>query len=157
MDNSLSWFDKRLNAFYRATIYHLDHLTHPLRVDDQSPELDRWLNARQHNRWVFITTWNPASKAATAHENSRTQSALRKTLRSEKWDYYPALAVDPAGKWPSEPSLFVPDMSVTQGAELAYAFRQNAFLAGNTGEAVKLHWTLASFAMMNEESGLYET
>jgi hypothetical protein len=151
MDNSLSWFDKRLNEFYRATFYHLDHLQHPLRVDDQSSELDQWLNDRQHNRWVFITAWNPASKPVTAHENLRAQSALRKTLRSKGWDYYPALAVDPGGKWPSEPSLFVPDMSVAQGADLAYAFRQNAFLAGNTGEAVKLHWTMASFSMMNDE------
>jgi hypothetical protein len=149
MDNSLSWFDKRLNAFYRATIYNIDHLIHPLRVDDQSPELDRWLNDRQHNHWVFITAWNPASKAVPAHENSRSQSALRKTLRSEGWDYYPALAVDPAGKWPSEPSLFVPAMSVARGAELAYAFRQNAFLAGTIGKKVALHWTMDTYSLMD--------
>ncbi len=151
MDNSLSWFDKRLNALYRATIYRPDHLAQSLRVDEPAPELDQWLTERNYSHWIFLTAWNPASKPATVFANERAQSALRRTLRSGKFDYYPALAIDPAGKWPLEPSLFIPGMPVSEGARLAYAFRQNAFLAGTIGEAVALHWTMASFSMINDE------
>lgn len=149
MDNSLSWFDKRLDAFYRATFYYLDHLDQPLRVDTPSSELDQWLNEHQHNCWVFITAWNPASKPASAIENMRAQSSLRITLLADGFDYYPARAIDPAGKKPSEPSLFIPDMSVAQGAELGYTFRQNAFLAGKKGKAVELHWTMGNKTILH--------
>jgi len=151
MDNSLSWFDKRLDAFYRATFYQVDHLSISLRVDEPSSELDRWLKTHDHTNWAFITAWNPASKPVSVFQNERAQSALRRNLLGGGYDYYPALGIDPSGKWPPEPSLFIPEISVSRAAEFAYAFRQNAFLAGKIGQAVALHWTMPSFSMMNDK------
>jgi len=151
MDNSLSWFDKRLDAFYRATIYRIDHLQNPLRVGSRSPELDKWLLDHSYDRWIFLTAWNPASQPSSAEQNERAQSDLRHTLLARSFEYYPGVGIDPAGKWPAEPSLFIPGMPLSEGASLAYAFRQNAFLAGSIGQAVTLHWTMAAHSMMHIE------
>ncbi|PHK93278.1 hypothetical protein CR162_19360 [Pseudoroseomonas rhizosphaerae] len=127
---------------YRATLYHVTNPPYCLtiRLDGRRhPGLDRLLGRHGARRAVFITAWNPWSRAAGLAANRRAQARLRARLREA-----PGLRVLRGfGAWPEAPekgeeSLLALGLDAEAGAALGRAFRQNAVVVLRRGAPAAL-------------------
>ncbi len=129
-----------LLAAYRRTIYrvHLPEGDVDLRVGELSPTLDAALEARGVTRWAWLTAVNPRSEVLSDAENRRRLHDLAAALANESLTHLPGVAIDPDGAWPDEASFFVLEPDAERLRALADRFEQNAYLAGERGEAARL-------------------
>ena len=123
-----------LERSYRRAIYRvrLESATLDLRVGELAPELDGAA------RWGFITAVNPGSSPLPEAENRRRLARLEARLERRGWERRPGEGLDPERRWPAEASFLVVGADEPELAELAAAFGQAAFLAGEVGSPPRL-------------------
>jgi len=131
-----------LHAAYLQTTYWVEARPQPLalRIDEQSPRLDRMLGERGASRWAFLTAWNPRSQLRPHWDNAGRDRQLLRVLRSLGWQWLHAVAQGDGGDWPAEPGVLVPGMGQTQARRLGCRFRQHAVVVGERGKAARLVW-----------------
>jgi Protein of unknown function (DUF3293) len=115
---------------YRTCRYelHLPTGTIHLAVDQHCPPLGDLLRAAGCTSAAWLTAFNPGSQLGTETQNSDSQKRLERRLQRACYRLISGTAVDPAGHWPPEPSLFVPGMLLGDAESTARDFGQLAFL-----------------------------
>ncbi len=88
--------------------------------------------------WAVITASNPGASPLEAAENAERQRALQQRLDSFSATFTRAVNRAREGDWPDEPGFFVVGWSVTDAAQLAGSFGQNAILAGRGAGPARL-------------------
>jgi hypothetical protein len=131
-----------LAAAYAQTLYRvtIDGAIFELRIGAEAPAFAAWLAARGARDWGWLTSVNPRSRRLAESENRRRLAALRRRLEAAGGRHWPGVAVDPAGRWPDEPSFLVLDLTAERLAALAARFGQHAFLAGAADGRAELCW-----------------
>lgn len=129
-----------LIAAYLRTIYRLPLASGAidLKIGEPSPALDHLLDARGATRWAWLTAVNPGSRVLEEAENRARLERLRDELAGLGWAFFEAVAVEPDGDWPDEPSFLVLDPDAERMRALAKEHGQNACLAGERGGAPQL-------------------
>lgn len=124
-----------LIAAYLRTIYRLQLAsgTIELKIGELSPALDQLLSARGATRWAWLTAVNPGSQILEESDNRARLERMRDELGALGWAFFEAVAVDPDGCWPDEPSFFVLDPEAEPLRNLAKEHGQNACVAGESG------------------------
>ena len=131
-----------LHTAYLQTTYWVEARPQPLalRIDEQSPRLDRMLGERGLSRWAFLTAWNPRSQLRPHWDNAGRDRQLLRVLGSLGWQWLHAVALGDGDDWPAEPGVLVPGMGRTQARRLGRRFRQHAVVVGERGKAARLVW-----------------
>ncbi|MFY7951990.1 MAG: DUF3293 domain-containing protein [Armatimonadaceae bacterium] len=128
-----------LDAAYRAAVYRVAAVPpFALRVGEPSTPLDALLRLHAVKSWAFVTACNPWSEPLSLEENAERMIDLRAAVGGHV--VYECEGTDPNEVWPDEPSLLVLGMCRSAAMELARRFGQNAFLCGDSGGVVELHW-----------------
>lgn len=133
-----------LEAAYRATVYRVtptDGVSFDLRVGRRSAPLDALLGATGQTTWCWLTAVNPGSRRLGARANAARLAALDRDLAALPLAVVAGVALDPAGRWPPEPSRLVLGLDAEGGRGLALRFGQRAFLTGELGGPAHLEWT----------------
>jgi len=129
-----------LLAAYRATRY----LAGPpgaeaeARIGERSEAIDRLLDAHGAASGVFVTAWNPESRARGEAENRAAHGDLVRRLAA--WRSLPHRGVSPDGRW-AEEGLFVLDLPEAEALAAARGFGQVAVAAIGRGEPARLLFT----------------
>lgn len=97
-----------------------------LRVGVASEELTKLYKQTRTNCGVFITAWNPRSKKTPAATNKAKQAELSKELGQRSLTFFDGIGKHPSGKWPEEPSFFVPGLSLEAAKALGRKYEQSA-------------------------------
>ena len=137
IDPSAPAGDAPLAQAYRAAHYRID--TDPpivLRIGQVHPALRH----RFPQGGVFLTACNPRSRRLRPAANARRMRALRRALASLGQDGLPGCGLDPQGRWPDEPSLWIPGLPVEAGLGLARRFGQNALVCCGPDGIARLVW-----------------
>lgn len=131
-----------LASAYRATAYvlALPDGECELRIDRPCECLDRWLAANGQACWAWLTAANPGSCRLAPEDNAARQCRLLAEIEALGQRALPGRAVADAGDWPEEPSFLVPGLDAAAALALAARYGQNACLAGDIGQAVRLLW-----------------
>lgn len=117
---------------YRATLYRVADPPYCLVIrlhGRRQTRLDRLLSRHDVRQAVFITAWNPWSRAAGRAANRRAQARLRARL---------GRVLPGFGAWAEAPekgeeSLLALGLGARAGAALGRAFRQNAVVVVRRG------------------------
>ena len=99
-----------------------------LRPDYFSPELAMLHQALAVDCSAFITAYNACSRPTEAAVNRQQQVRLAGVLAARGLLTIDAQGVHPAGRWPGEPSLLVPGMSLEDARRVGAQFEQNAIV-----------------------------
>lgn len=136
-----------LTQAYRQAIYRVGG-TPPVDLQLERPNLA--LQALERGGGVvegaFITACNPHSRRLRAAANLRRMRALQREIERSGYHWAPAVALDPQGGWPPEPSVWVPGLSQAAGETLARRFGQNAFVACDDQGVARLVWVMRRVA-----------
>ena len=101
-------------------------------MDVRIGQLNRPLNQlleRENSRGAAIlTACNPGAQICSRAFNDAVQESLLRDLQKQDLRWWPAVNLDPKGKWPDEPSLLVLDISLQQARWQARLFKQLAFV-----------------------------
>jgi hypothetical protein len=90
---------------------------------------------------AYLSASNPHSRPAAAAANQRANARLLADIKKRTAArLYPALGVDPHGKWPAEESILALGLSRAQANHLAKKYRQNAFVWVGASGKVSLVW-----------------
>ena len=141
----LSAADAALDAAYRTTAYRVFCDDFPggvveIRVDDEHPVLDVWLNKQGTGCWSYLTADNPQSVHLPAEQNRQRFAALENMLKAGGKPFLIGEAVADNGAWPTEAGFLVAGMSAEDAGLLARYWGQNAYLSGGCGEVARLIW-----------------
>ena len=131
-----------LDTAYRATGYllHLRGEAIKLRVEQSSPEFDKFLEHVGCEQWAFVSAVNPGSEILTEAANAGRHRKLLATVSAQKLTYFPGDAIPDTGKWPIEPGLLLLHVDLEQALLLAQEFGQAAILAGQRSDVPRLHY-----------------
>ncbi len=131
-----------LQAAYLRTAYwiHTDGRDFKVSVGRNAVALDRWLGENRWNCWAFIGACNPGTRSLSGRVNRNRHRALVAHLAHQGREWFPAVAVPAGGSWPSEPSVFVPDIAIVEACRIARRFGQNALIFARRSEAPRLLW-----------------
>lgn len=124
---------------YLGTIYRIDTKPPTDLHIGQTSALPAGLAAVQAGG-VFLTACNPHSRKLRPAANARRMRALRRILAIMGQPCLTGRAIDPAGLWPDEPSLWVAGLDRARGGLLARRFGQNAFVWCDAAGTAHLHW-----------------
>jgi hypothetical protein len=105
------------------------------RIGERSEAIDALLAARGASSGVFVTAWNPHSRARGEADNRAAHGAL--VLRLAAWRTLPHRGVSADGRW-AEEGLFALDLPEDEALDAARAFGQVAVVAVRRGEAARL-------------------
>ncbi len=101
-------------------------------IDVRIGQLNRTLNQlleQENSRGAAIlTACNPGAQICSRAFNDAVQETLLRDLQKQDLHWWPAVNLDPKGKWPDEPSLLVLDISLQQARWQARLFKQLAFV-----------------------------
>ncbi|MDV2115840.1 DUF3293 domain-containing protein [Alcaligenes faecalis] len=101
-------------------------------IDVRIGRLNRTLNQilEQENSHgaAILTACNPGAHICSRAFNDAVQETLLRSLQKQNLHWWPAVNLDPKGKWPDEPSLLVLDISLEQARWQARLFKQLAFV-----------------------------
>lgn len=111
-----------------------------LRIGRRSAALDALLARHRATTWAFLTAVNPGSKRLDDDENRRRTRRLTAALARRGWPRRRGTGIDPAGRWPPEPSFLVLDADPDALVALASRYGQAAFVAGEVGRPARLVW-----------------
>lgn len=131
-----------LRAAYLKTIYRVcaNGLEYDVVVGRVCVALDRWLSENGSTCWAFISACNPGSRLLSSRINRVRHYALIARLVDQGRVWFPALGVPSGGSWPSEPSVFVPNMTIADARWIAVSFGQNALIYGRRSMPARLLW-----------------
>lgn len=131
-----------LQAAYLRTAYWIfpDGRDFEVSVGRNAVALDRWLGENRWNCWAFIGAYNPGARLLSGRMNRNRHRALVAHLAHQGREWFPAVAVPNGGSWPSEPSVFVPNIAIVEARRIARRFGQNALIFGRRSEAPRLLW-----------------
>lgn len=111
-----------------------------LRVDASSEPLLALHRLHGVQCSAFLTACNPRSELRDAIENERAQHELVALLQQRGHVCVAGRGVDPAGRWPDEPSVLALGIAPADAEELALRFGQNALLVTGEDGVPRLHW-----------------
>lgn len=136
----MSAISEELVAAYRATLYRVTiaDVTLELRIGRPSGALDRLMRAQGVTEAAIVTAYNPRSIPLCEAENRAAHETLLHAAQARGYRFGASEARDPDGAWPPEPGLCLLGVGREAVAELARAFRQNAFVFLREGEAPEL-------------------
>ncbi len=101
-------------------------------IDVRIGQLNRPLNQLQQQEnsqgAAILTACNPGAQICSRAFNDAVQESLLRDLQKLNLRWWSAVNLDPAGKWPDEPSLLVLDISLQQARWQARLFKQLAFV-----------------------------
>jgi hypothetical protein len=126
-----------LLAAYRATRYEVNGAKPPfvLCIDEPSAALAACHLAHRVRCSAFVTACNPGSRPASAAANEAAEAALEQRLGADGYRLLAGLGVDPARRWPAEPSVLVLGLERGAACEIAREFGQAALVCAGA-EAV---------------------
>lgn len=134
-----SHIDPRLIQAYLETEYRvLGDSSMVLHPDVFSPELAMLHQAVAVDCSAFITAYNACSQPTEAAVNRQQQARLAGVLAARGLSTIDAMGVHPAGRWPGEPSLLVPGMSLEDARQVGTQFDQNAVVWSGAGAIPRL-------------------
>ncbi len=118
----------RFRCAYLATDYVVRYGPHDvvIRIDHKSQAVDRLLSRFNARTGVFITAWNPLSKARGLAANTAAHRRLVGVLRSAAKPFLEGDGRGTDGDWPPEQSLLAFGLDRRAAASLGRRFRQNA-------------------------------
>lgn len=99
-----------------------------LRIGAHHPRLARWLDTENCRGAAILTAYNPQAQLCDDSFNEVVQETLLRSLQQLGLRWWPAVNLDPAGKWPPEPGFLVLDIGLHQARWLARLFNQLAFV-----------------------------
>lgn len=131
-----------LEAAFLDTCYRVDTPAgaFALRIGQPNDAFDAWLAAQDAARWAVLTACNPAAKPLPDEANAARQAALRDEIGAAGWRFFPACNLPDADDWPAEAAFLLLDADESALRELAGAFGQLAFVAGERRGAARLIW-----------------
>lgn len=129
----------RLEACYRAAEYRVFLPDRLLRLALDHHLVDEPL--RPAFPAILLSADNPWSQATTPAVNRAARAELKAYLRTLGKVYWPGEGRDPAGRWPSEPSLLIVHVNDREAVRLARRFQQHAWVGIDAQGWVRLCWT----------------
>ena len=113
---------------YRATHYRVGEGDNAfsLRIDTRSEPLRRLYGATGEACGIFITAFNPYSKAQSNEANVAAHSRLGEHLRAITPNVIDGAGGDPTGAWPDEKSFLALGVGEDMARELGNRFHQDA-------------------------------
>jgi hypothetical protein len=127
--SEMSVIPKELIDAYRATHFHvLEPVSFVLRIGEFSPVLEDLYRDRSVSSAAFLTACTPYSNKTKAVDNEKANDVLKHTLKDEQIIFYEGIGENPAGEWPSEPSVFALGLSHEKASSIGRAFNQNAIV-----------------------------
>lgn len=136
----VSVLDPALIESYKAAVYLVRDTNRRVafRIENESADLDRLLDARSSRTAVFLTAHNPGSQVLSPVENDLAHEELLKELRNVGLCWLTGDGVDPGGEWIAETSVMILGIDRIAGATLARQFGQNAYVWIQRGEPPQL-------------------
>lgn len=99
-----------------------------LRVDSAEPVLAHLMRTDGVHRAALLTAHNPDGRQHGLFSNRRSQRILLQRLARMGLRVLPACNQDPARRWPDEPSMLIPGMTIACARRHAARHGQAAFL-----------------------------
>jgi hypothetical protein len=129
-----------LVAAYRAADYHVTGVPVPfvLNVDVASAALAAGHRAHGVRRSAFLSACNPRSRLADPNDNRLADERLAARLCRLGFVPVAGHGADPAGRWPDEPSWWVPGLGVETASVLGHTFGQHGILAAGADAVPRL-------------------
>lgn len=125
----MSEIPKELIDSYRATHFRvLEPISFVLRIGEFSQPLKDLFRDRSVSSAAFLTAWNPHSNETEAVDNEKANETLKRNLKDKQIFFYEGIGEDPAGEWPSEPSVFALGLSHEKAISIGRTFNQNAIV-----------------------------
>ncbi|RFO97849.1 hypothetical protein DIC66_03730 [Rhodoferax lacus] len=116
-------------AYSRAHYdFEANEQTYVLRVGEKGQAVADLLQCLNASGAAFISAHNPASLQLGPVHNRMADRALKRDLKGSGALVFPGNGGDPAGAWPTEPSLMVVGMDRSQAERLAKRYGQYAML-----------------------------
>jgi hypothetical protein len=114
---------------YEATEFHVMSMPpFVLGVNRYSGKLDRLFKSWEATSAAFITAYNPYSESLAAEENALRNQRLQADIKNLGFRSIGGFGTHPDGRWESEDSFFVLDISLEGAQELGTAYGQNAIV-----------------------------
>tara|TARA_R110002167_G_scaffold55792_6_gene158402 strand:+ start:873 stop:1400 length:528 start_codon:yes stop_codon:yes gene_type:complete len=124
-----------VQAYFEARYcFNADSKEIVLTIGNHSDELQEFLESNEYKTWAFISAYNPYSEELSDQENAKRQYLLKQTLEDLSYSFIEGKGGSDDKSW-SEPSLFIPDVSIELAESLGVRFQQNAILYGERGFA----------------------
>lgn len=132
----------RYEAAYRATLYRVRAGDAPfeLRVDAFSARLAALMRMHGVATAAYLTAYNPRSVVTAEAANRAANERLRAALLAADAFIFCGEAIDPAGRWPAEPSFLALGLALATARELGTRFMQNAILFADDDAVPRLVW-----------------
>ncbi len=99
-----------------------------VRIGQFNRTLNQLLQQETSRGAAILTACNPGAQICSRAFNDAVQESLLRSLQKLDLRWWPAVNLDPNGKWPDEPSLLVLDISLQQARWQARLFKQLAFV-----------------------------
>lgn len=135
--------DDALRTAFLATEYRIGDgaWSIDLHPDQPSEALRRWMRDAGYRSATLLTAFNPGSKPFAAATNAAAQRRLRTLIQQRGLPCLEGRNIDPSGRWPTEDSLLVGNLTLADSQELARQFGQLAFLWIDDEAVPRLHET----------------
>lgn len=141
VEDSPDWLDRGLVEAYLCTSYVVIFTDFPpIRVGEANPVLEKWLDEKNFNTYVFITAWNPGSVLLSYEENEERLDQLDDELREICPLVYWGWGISDSGQWEGEVSCLALDISAEDAVRLGRKYGQNAIVWWEKGELPALWW-----------------
>ena len=126
-----------LDAFMQSQYVINDIPSSPLIIGKHNVEVDDLLKRHNSEYGIFITAWNPYSRQMSEQDNDHKQSQLIASIDNTMHHVYDAIGQSQDKQW-QESSLFITNMTLEQGHELAKQYGQLGFVCHEVGEMTQL-------------------
>ncbi|MEW4366067.1 DUF3293 domain-containing protein [Aliikangiella maris] len=132
--------EQQLIQAYQLAQYvvRIGHIAYHFKVNQNSEVLAKLLKLYQTQHAIFITAFNPASQQLPLDINLQQHQLLKAKLQQQLWSFLPGYGGCENNLWPKELSWLVFGVERQQAYQLAYSFKQNAFLWITQDQPVKL-------------------
>lgn len=129
---------QRLMPLYLETDYHIPSLKTSLSIGQRNSKVDQWLGKHGATHAVFITAFNPNSKAIDLILNQKRNVELAQQLDS--LTLLKGSGVPHSAGWIPEESFLVMDLAKDLTLDLMCQFEQIAVVWHQMGEVTNLLW-----------------
>jgi len=109
-----------------------------LKIGEPSPALDALLEDAGVESAAFVTAANPRGERADPRDNALSTEALLHAQLEAGYACIPGAGRDPAGRWPTEPSVLVLGISRREAEVLGRSYEQNAIVFARKSGAPEL-------------------
>lgn len=99
-----------------------------LQVGKSSPALSKLYQDYALDCCVFITAWNPFSRAVDDQINNSLQARLKNDLSDQGLTFIDGIGRHPSGNWTGEPSFLVLGLPLEAAKNLGTRYQQNAVI-----------------------------